>query len=86
MKCVSISGERKLVLKEINKPVSKDGSVVIEVRSCGICGSDIHNWVSGKPVGLVRGHEFAGVVVDPGSRLIKLQGYLFLHVVSVMLV
>lgn len=69
MKCVSISGEKKLVLKEINKPVSKDGSVVIEVRSCGICGSDIHNWVSGNPVGLVMGHEFAGVVVDPGSRL-----------------
>ena len=33
MKCVSISGEKKLVLKEINKPVSKDGSVVIEVKS-----------------------------------------------------
>ena len=68
MKCVSISGEKKLVLKDMNKPVSKDGSVVIEVKSCGICGSDIHYWVSGNPVGLVMGHEFAGVVVDPGSR------------------
>lgn len=69
MKCVSISGERKLVLKDINAPVSKDGSVVIEVKSCGICGSDIHNWENGQPVGLVMGHEFAGVVVDPGSRV-----------------
>ena len=69
MKCVSISGERKLVLKDINAPVSKDGSVVIEVKSCGICGSDIHNWDNGQPVGLVMGHEFAGVVVDPGSRV-----------------
>lgn len=68
MKCVSISGEKKLVLKEMDEPVSRDGSVVIEVKSCGICGSDIHNWVSGNPVGLVMGHEFAGVVVDPGSR------------------
>ena len=68
MKCVSISGERKMVLKDIEKPVSKDGSVVIEVKSCGICGSDIHYWVAGGPVGLVLGHEFAGVVVDPGSR------------------
>ena len=68
MKCVSISGEKKFVLKDINKPVSKNGSVVIEVKSCGICGSDIHYWVSGNPVGLVMGHEFAGVVVDPGSR------------------
>lgn len=69
MKCVSISGERKLVLKDIDVPVSKDGSVVIEVKSCGICGSDIHNWDNGQPVGLVMGHEFAGVVVDPGSRV-----------------
>lgn len=69
MKCVSISGERKLVLKDKEVPVSKDGSVVIEVKSCGICGSDIHNWEVGGPVGLVMGHEFAGVVVDPGNRI-----------------
>ena len=30
MKCVSISGEKKLVLKEMDEPVSRDGSVVIE--------------------------------------------------------
>lgn len=68
MKCVSISGEKSLVLKNIDVPVSKDGSVVIEVKSCGICGSDIHNWDMGAPIGLVMGHEFSGVVVDPGSR------------------
>ena len=68
MKCVSISGEKSLVLKDIDVPVSKDGSVVIEVKSCGICGSDIHNWDGGQPIGLVMGHEFSGTVVDPGSR------------------
>lgn len=68
MKCVSISGEKKFVLKDKEVPVSRDGSVVIEVKSCGICGSDIHNWESGQPVGLVMGHEFSGVVVDPGAR------------------
>ena len=69
MKCVSISGEKKLVLKDIDMPKSSNGSVLIEVKSCGICGSDIHNWDNGAPVGLVMGHEFSGVVVDPGSRL-----------------
>lgn len=68
MKCVSISGVKSLVLKDMDVPVSKDGSVVIEVKSAGICGSDIHNWDLGGPVGLVMGHEFAGTVVDPGSR------------------
>lgn len=74
MKCVSISGEKKLVLKEKDVPISKDGSVVIEVKSCGICGSDIHNWDNGQPVGLVMGHEFSGVVVDPGSRVDLIKG------------
>lgn len=68
VKTVAISGVKSLVLKEMDVPVSKDGSVVIEVKSCGICGSDIHNWDMGAPVGLVMGHEFAGTVVDPGSR------------------
>ena len=69
MKCVAVSGAKSLVIKNIDVPISYDGSVVIEVKSSGICGSDIHNWEMGNPVGLVMGHEFAGVVVDPGSRL-----------------
>ena len=69
MKCVAISGVKSLVMKDMDVPVSRDGSVVIEVKSAGICGSDIHNWDMGVPAGLVMGHEFAGIVVDPGSRL-----------------
>ena len=68
MKCVKIESAKNLVLDNIDVPVSKNGSVVIKVESCGICGSDIHYWVSGEPKGLVMGHEFAGTVVDPGSR------------------
>ena len=68
MKCVSISGEKSFVLKERDIPKYKAGSVLVQVKSCGICGSDIHYWVGGQPVGLVMGHEFSGVVVDPGDR------------------
>ena len=69
MKCVAISGVKSLVMKDMDVPVSKDGSVVIEVKSAGLCGSDIHNCDMGQPTGLVMGHEFSGVVVDPGSRI-----------------
>ena len=68
MKCVKINGVKSLVPSEMAEPVSKDGSVVIKVKTCGICGSDIHNWDTGAPLDLVLGHEFAGEVVDPGSR------------------
>lgn len=68
MKCVKIVGPRKLERAEMEYPEKKDKRVIIDVVKAGICGSDIHNFESGEPVGLVMGHEFAGVVVDPGSR------------------
>lgn len=69
MKCVKLVGKNKLELGEINEPVSNNGSVVFKVESCGICGSDLHYWDLGAPENLVMGHEFAGTVIDPGSRI-----------------
>ncbi len=68
MKCVAIKGKQKLELTEIGEPKSKDGSVVIDVKKAGICGSDIHYWDMGLPEHLVMGHEFCGIVTNPGSR------------------
>ena len=68
MKCVAISEAKKVVPKTIEEPKSNDGSVLIDVKKCGICGSDIHYWAMGAPKGLVMGHEFCGVVTNPGSR------------------
>lgn len=68
MKACAIKGVKQFEIKEISEPKSKDGSVVIDVLKTGICGSDIHYWVNGAPEGLVMGHEFCGVVVNPGSR------------------
>ena len=68
MRCVAIGGEKKFDVTTIKEPKSTKGSVVFKVKRAGICGSDIHYWVAGAPKGLVMGHEFCGVVTDPGSR------------------
>lgn len=68
MKCVEISNKRKLIPSNIDYPKSINGSVVIDVKKCGICGSDIHYWDLGTPKGMVMGHEFCGFVTDPGCR------------------
>ncbi len=68
MKCVSIKGKRQLVVDEINPPKTGNGSVIIDVKKAGICGSDIHYWDLGNPKGLVMGHEFCGIVTNPGNR------------------
>ncbi len=68
MNCVSLKGLKQFEVKKINEPKSVNGSVVIDVKKSGICGSDIHYWVAGAPEGLVMGHEFCGTVINPGSR------------------
>lgn len=68
MKCVSIKGKRQLVLDEIAAPKACNGNVIMDVKKAGICGSDIHYWDLGGPEKLVMGHEFCGVVTNPGNR------------------
>ena len=74
MRAVAIKDVKQLEIKEIDEPVKDGSKVIIEVKKCGICGSDIHYWVNGNPKGLVMGHELAGVVVDPGDRLDLVKG------------
>ncbi len=68
MKCVAIKGERKFEIKEIEEPQKENGKVLIEVKKTGICGSDLHYFEIGMPVGLIMGHEYCGVVLDNGGR------------------
>lgn len=68
MKCAAIKDVKLIETAEINEPVSNKENVIIKVEKAGICGSDIHNWDLGMPKGLVMGHEFSGIVTDPGNR------------------
>ena len=68
MNCVAIKGVKDFKIKDIEEPVSDKNNVIIDVKKCGICGSDIHYWDMGQPVGLVMGHEYSGIVTDPGMR------------------
>ncbi len=67
MKCVAIVGPKKLEVQNREELTGKKGYILIDVIKAGICGSDIHYWVSGEPKGLVMGHEFSGIVIDNGG-------------------
>ena len=64
-----IARPESLELVELEEPHAEDGQVVVEVATCGICGSDLHSYshgVAAKP-GQILGHEFSGRVVEaPG--------------------
>lgn len=68
MKVAAITNAKKIEVKEVAEPTAGNGNVLIDVKYAGICGSDIHYWELGQPQGMVMGHEFSGVVTDPGSR------------------
>ncbi len=68
MKCVKLIGKRQFAVSEIEEPTPQEGYVTIDVKKAGICGSDIHYWDIGEPKGLVLGHEYCGIVTNPGNR------------------
>ncbi len=68
MKSVAIKGVREFIIKDVPEPQKEEGKVLIKVHKTGICGSDLHYFELGNPVGLVMGHEYAGTVLDNGGR------------------
>jgi L-iditol 2-dehydrogenase len=57
-------------LRELPRPLPGSGQVLVRVRSCGICGSDL-DWFRGHfPAPTVcPGHEIAGEVVEIGPEV-----------------
>lgn len=73
MKAAVLAGPEKIEVRDVPVPKVEQGNMKIRVSSCGVCGSDIHMWKVGKgwsdePIPDFRmGHEFCGVVEDPGQ-------------------
>jgi 2-desacetyl-2-hydroxyethyl bacteriochlorophyllide A dehydrogenase len=69
MKAAVFRGVKNVQVEEVETPRAGDGDVVVAVRACGICGSDLHTYLHGSFVepGQVMGHEFVGEVVEAGE-------------------
>ena len=61
-------GAGRMPLEDVPEPVAGPRDVLLDVRACGVCGSDLHAFNDGSPrmEGQVMGHEFAGEVLDVG--------------------
>lgn len=72
MKAMLLSKYKHLEVVDMPKPEVDDNDLLVEVRACGICGSDIHGWdgSSGRRIPpLVMGHEAAGIVAAVGASV-----------------
>lgn len=56
-------------IEEIAKPKIAADEILVEMKACGVCGSDIMDWYLEKRAPLVLGHEPAGVIVEVGDRV-----------------
>ena len=72
MEALVLEGARALHLREVARPVPGPRDVLIAVKACGICGSDVHGYdgSTGRRIPpLIMGHEAAGVVAEVGAEV-----------------
>ncbi|KAH0834361.1 hypothetical protein AYO21_04196 [Fonsecaea monophora] len=88
MNAVRFYGQRDIRLDQIPVPAVKPGQVKIAPKFCGICGSDLHEYlgganlipqeghphpITGETLPLTLGHEFSGVVEEVGEGVEKVK-------------
>ncbi|WP_129115528.1 2,3-butanediol dehydrogenase [Halegenticoccus tardaugens] len=83
MKAATYHGRRDVRIEEVAEPTLGPNDVHIEVETCGICGSDLHEYVAGpifvpgeephpvtgEAMPITMGHEFGGVITDIGAEV-----------------
>lgn len=88
MKAARFHGRGDIRIDDIPEPATRPGTVKVEVEWCGICGTDLHEYLegpifapteeaphplTGESVPIQLGHEFAGVVVELGEGVTDLE-------------
>ncbi|NQU80231.1 MAG: galactitol-1-phosphate 5-dehydrogenase [Bacteroidetes bacterium] len=72
MKALILKEYNNLVYTDFPKPEIKSNEVLIRVKACGICGSDVHGMdgTTGRRIPpIIMGHEASGVIVEVGAEV-----------------
>lgn len=81
MKAAVLKKDGKLHIMEVPRPVPAHGQVLMKVRACGICGSDLRylegenpwsqqtlGYQTENPDNMILGHEFSGEIVETADE------------------
>ena len=74
MQAAVLEGVQKLFIKQKEIPRCKAGEVLLQVKACSICRTDLKCYELGHrdlKLPRVLGHEIAGIVVETGSGVDK---------------
>lgn len=66
--------KNEIILGNIDIPQLNDDEVLVKVKNCGVCGSDLHAFVQSKGYEFINpprilGHEIAGNIVKVGHEI-----------------
>jgi (R,R)-butanediol dehydrogenase / meso-butanediol dehydrogenase / diacetyl reductase len=68
-----ITGKGEVTLREFPTPTPADDGVVVDIAFCGVCGTDIHAYQSGRPYRpSICGHEWTGTISAVGKKVSSL--------------
>jgi L-iditol 2-dehydrogenase len=67
MRAAVYHGGGRLTLEEWTDPAAGPGEIVVRVRACGLCGSDLMAWYQDPRAPVVLGHEPVGEVLEAGD-------------------
>ncbi len=82
MKAAVFYGPRDVRTEEVEIPEIQKNEILVKVKACGICGSDLHMYRLGlfsdtlcRPLknGGIPGHEFSGDVVKVGRKVRRIK-------------
>jgi 2-desacetyl-2-hydroxyethyl bacteriochlorophyllide A dehydrogenase len=69
MKAAVLCGEQDIRVQNVPEPACEPHGVIIKVKLCGVCGSDLHVYKKDEGKGTIFGHEFSGDIVEVGSAV-----------------
>ena len=74
MKCAIFYGKQDIRVEEWEKPAVGPHDVLVRVKACGVCGTDVHIYEGDEGAAAVTpptilGHEFSGIVVETGDAV-----------------
>ena len=68
MKAAVYKGNQRFSVEEIPTPTPGPAQVLVKVKYCAICGTDVHGYLYDVvPQGTVMGHEYCGTISQVGS-------------------
>lgn len=76
MKALLHTAPLRLEYTEVPDPTMGPDDVLVRVKACGICGSDVHGYTgaTGRRIPpIIMGHEAAGIVADAGEGVAGLR-------------